>query len=151
MKKLIASLMIIGFLASCQRPNDSGVFIETSDTVTINNNNGGNLVAFMKERSDLKASGKKVIISGYCASACTIFYSLPNVCMAKGSSLLFHGAKGMIDLADDIGNALLSTHYYAGIKTSFNNDWYTYSTPLKVVTREEAKVLDPAINFCEDL
>jgi hypothetical protein len=149
-KRLIAVLMMIGLLASCQRPNDSGVITTTDTSVTISNNDGGTLAAFVLERSKLKASGKQVIISGYCASSCTVFYSLPNACMEKGSSLHFHGASALIGIAEDLGNAKISQYYRAGIKTSFDNDWYKYTKPLKAVTREEAKILDPEVKFCED-
>lgn len=149
MKSLIAFLVLFMLaIAGCRGPKDTGVFLETDDTVFITDNGGGTLGLFEMRRAKLKASGKRVVISGYCASGCTIFYSLPNACMAKGSSLHFHGAAGL-PIAEDIANIKLARYYRAGIKKGFESEWYKYSKPMYKLTREQAKALDPDIKFCE--
>jgi hypothetical protein len=41
------------------------------------------------------ASGERFRIDGHCQSACTIFLSIRNVCIAPGASLLFHSGGDM--------------------------------------------------------
>ena len=119
--------------------------------MTIHNSGGGTIAAFVKERKALVASGKRVVITGYCASACTVFYSMPNACLAKGSSLHFHGAKGFFGVSETVGNAMMARYYRAGIKDGFLADWKHLTKPMHKLTRAEAKALDPEIKFCEDL
>lgn len=145
---------IIGLLAlaatACTQPEDTGSWVETAGEVVITNNGGGTILAFTTERARLLASGKKVVLKGYCASSCTIFYSLPNACMAKGSYLAFHGAKAMIGIGETVGNSQLAKHYRAGIKGKFLAEWKNVTKPLVKVQRAEVKALDPATKFCED-
>lgn len=150
MKKLITLFLFI-FLSACRGPSDSGKWVEGPTEIVIQNNLGGNIQSFIAERRSLEASGLPVRIVGYCASSCTIMYSLPNACMEKGSSLAFHGASAFLELAEDIGNQFLSNYYRAGIKEKFDTDWKNYTNPLKTISRETAKKLDPEIKFCEDV
>lgn len=139
-------------LAGCfgDKPRDSGLFVETETTVTIRDNGGGNTVSFDRERVRLEKSGKLVVIEGYCASSCTIFYSLPNACMAKNSTLHFHGSSGN-PIGVAVADAILAKHYRAGIKENFEKEWINLTTPMKKVGRRQAKELDPEIKFCENM
>jgi len=154
MKKLLFA-MILSFSTIMATAQVGAVTTETDSTITITNNGGGNIQKFITERNRLAKSGKVVRLAGYCGSACTIFYSLPNACLMKGSSLHFHGAKvpvPIIDfLAEAIANKRLSSFYRSGIKTNFNNDWKHYTMPMKKVSREDAKKLDKDIKFCENM
>ena len=151
MKQFILTMVALAFIASCTKPSDSGTITQDATQIVIRNNNGGTIIAFQKERARLAKSGKTVVLSGYCASACTIFYSLPNACLAKGATLHFHGAKGLISISETVGNASLAKYYRAGIKKAFLADWKNYTKPLKRITRDEARALDPEVKFCEEM
>jgi hypothetical protein len=138
-------------LGGCVKPTDTGTWADTESAIVIKNNGGGNIQTFISKRAELAKSGKIVRIEGYCASACTIFYSLPNACMAKGSSLHFHGADSPISAGEGIANKRLARFYRAGIKEGFNTEWYKLSKPMHKLTRAQVKELDPEIKFCEKL
>lgn len=125
---------------------DNGYVSETHDVITIKNNGGGNLAAFQVERARLAQSDKIVRIEGYCASACTIFYSLDNACLASGATLHFHGAAGIIDA---VGDAQLAAYYRAGIKREFMKSWRKLAKPMHELSRDAARALDPKVRFCE--
>jgi hypothetical protein len=132
-------------LLACQKPEDTGTITHNDTTIVVHNNRGGNMLAFMDTRKDFARSGKTIVISGFCASACTIFSTLPNACMAAGSELWFHGGTGPVGA---IGTAEMASFYRAGIKEAYLADWKNYSEPLKHVTRAEVMALDPEIRAC---
>lgn len=142
-----ASLLI---LSGCKTVEDAGTWIETADAVTIRNNGGGNTQAFAAERARLERSGKPVRIEGYCASACTIFYSLPNACLAKGSSLHFHGSSSPLGIGDAIANATLARYYRAGILAGFLGGWNELTKPMHKVGAAHVVKLDPEAKLCEE-
>lgn len=136
------ALILALALSACVKP----VVNESDNVVIIKNGNGGNVLSHIAERDRLEALGKPVRIEGYCASACTIFYSLPTACMAEGSSLHFHGA----NIAGAVWEPRMAEFYRAGIKDKYLAEWRDIvGKPMAAVTREEAKALDPAIQFCE--
>jgi hypothetical protein len=144
------ALLFVVVLGACQKPSDSGTIVHGDNTITISNNTGGNVQAFIATRLQLANSGKTVVISGACNSACTIFYSLDNACLAPDAVLGFHGAHGAGPL-NIVANTQMAAFYRAGIQREFIKDWYSYTSPLKYVTRQEAKALDSDVKFCEDL
>jgi hypothetical protein len=56
---------------------------------------------FLAVIQQYNASGERFRIDGHCQSACTMFLSIRNVCIAPGATLLFHAGgnmqKGMIN------------------------------------------------------
>lgn len=60
------------------------------DLVVIIDNTGGRVSDFQIFREQLIASKAEVRIGGFCASSCTLFLSVPNVCVDKGARLIFH-------------------------------------------------------------
>lgn len=59
--------------------------------VALVHDNGGGIVGdFLEVRDQWIAAGTKVRISGYCASACTLFLGVPDVCVEPDARLLFH-------------------------------------------------------------
>lgn len=56
----------------------------------IHNSPGGIIDHFIRIRDDFVRDGTRVHISGYCASACTLFLSVPNACVYKNTRLGFH-------------------------------------------------------------
>jgi hypothetical protein len=54
---------------------------------------------FLSVIQQYNASGERFRIDSHCQSACTMFLSIRNVCVAPGATLLFHagGSKGIIN------------------------------------------------------
>lgn len=50
---------------------------------------------FLAVIQQYKASGERFRIDGHCQSACTMFLSIRNVCIAPGATLLFHAGGSM--------------------------------------------------------
>lgn len=85
--KILARLALAGLLAL-------GVLPAHADVV-VNNDGGGVIVDYIRKYSDIRRSGEKLVVSGYCASACTLFLGiLPTYqyCFAEGARLGFHSA-----------------------------------------------------------
>lgn len=53
---------------------------------------GGGYLARRSDRiAQMRSTGQRVEIRGTCISACTMYLSLPNVCITPGAVLGFHG------------------------------------------------------------
>lgn len=50
---------------------------------------------FLNVIQQYNASGERFRIDGHCQSACTMFLSIRNVCIAPGATLLFHAGGSM--------------------------------------------------------
>ena len=63
---------------------------------TIYNDPGGRVSTYAKEVYRLQHNGVKIKLSGYCASACTMYLALPKeqYCLYEGTTLWFHAAYG---------------------------------------------------------
>jgi hypothetical protein len=61
-----------------------------AELVIVHDNNGGIVADFLKLRDEWTLAGAEVQISGYCASACTLFLGVPDVCVEPGTRLMFH-------------------------------------------------------------
>lgn len=64
---------------------------QTTNAMIVTSDRGG----LLGQRSDaiqlLRASGQRVELRGLCLSACTMYLSLPNVCVAPTAVFGFHG------------------------------------------------------------
>jgi hypothetical protein len=58
--------------------------------VTITNDPGGILLDYAKRWQTYYQAQEEVRIMGYCASACTLFLTLPNVCIGRNVQFAFH-------------------------------------------------------------
>ncbi|MGA7807469.1 MAG: hypothetical protein WCB02_22940 [Bradyrhizobium sp.] len=67
---------------------------------------------FLAVIQQYNASGERFRIDGHCQSACTMFLSIRNVCIAPGATLLFHAGgsmqKGIIN--PSVTQQMLSTY-----------------------------------------
>lgn len=137
------------FLAGCAlAPGVSGVrFKPNADgVVVVANVGGGNVQHFLNERARLDRLGAPVELRGFCNSACTVLYSLPTACLARGATLGFHSVAGA---ASPFYERRIRAHYRAGIAEGYWNEWRK-SEALTVLTREQVTRLDPATKICED-
>ena len=89
----ITALVLAFLLASTvPTPADEPRPVDPLDAelVIVHDNNGGIAADFLKLRDEWTLAGAEVQISGYCASACTLFLGVPDVCVEPGTRLMFH-------------------------------------------------------------
>ena len=98
-------------------------------TVWIANDPGGSIVRYIYRYERLRASGQKVVIDGFCASACTIVLAaIPpgRICVTQHAELAFHAAwkfgPRMRRLMDTKATRLLFSIYPAPVRR-----WITLS------------------------
>lgn len=68
-----------------------GAWAQTGGTMVISSDRGGKLGQRSEEVRYLRATGQRVELRGTCLSACTMYLSLPNVCVSPSARLGFHG------------------------------------------------------------
>jgi hypothetical protein len=67
------------------------VFITTpAFAATIDDDRGGRLQEYAYRAQRYRQSGEQVRIMGLCGSACTLYLSVPNLCLGPRARLLFH-------------------------------------------------------------
>lgn len=103
------------------------------NVVYINNDVGGDVNQFIAKYDSLRAVGTRVVLSGYCNSACTMVLSLPRnqVCVQPGAVLGFHAAFLHLEAPEITrqGTALMATHWTPAVRR-----WF-YSKPLSLELR----------------
>jgi hypothetical protein len=84
-------------------------------TLRVSGDWGGEVDARITQIAQLKRDGTRVVITGVCASACTLYLALPTTCVAKGARLGFHGPQakeGFMPLATfNTYQQLMADHY----------------------------------------
>ena len=91
MNRISACLAMFLTLSMLAAP---GAQARTNDKpIVIMNNKGGNVVQTMQHREKLVASGRPVEIRGYCRSACTMYITMPNACLAPDATIGFHAPR----------------------------------------------------------
>ena len=109
----------------------------------IENNQGGQTVAFIADRKRLVAWGGKVMIKGYCNSACGVFVTMPNACIDKDSRLGFHAS------STSLGSSMVSPHLRGEIKRRYLEEWQ-FSEVMIYIPAKEYVVMDPETKICEE-
>jgi hypothetical protein len=98
---------------------------------------GGNLRAYVAEVRRLNAEGAPKAIRGRCASACTIFLGVKNVCVEPTAQLWFHAAHFPNDRRlDPLGSLEMLAFYPPRIR-----EWVIHTGALESVDFDEAKKL----------
>ncbi|WP_036293032.1 hypothetical protein [Methylosinus sp. PW1] len=98
---------------------------------------GGNLRAYMDEARRLDARGAQKAIRGVCASACTIYLGLRNVCVEPGAQLWFHAAHLPDDPSpDSLGSLEMLAFYPPRVR-----EWVMRSGALDSTDFDKAKML----------
>ena len=64
---------------------------QTGSAIIVRSDRGGWLGQRSQQIRLLRASGQRVELRGTCLSACTMYLSLPNVCITPSASFGFHG------------------------------------------------------------
>lgn len=112
----------------------------------IKNDNGGQLLSAEADRASLLAWGGRVEIQGRCASACVIFTTLPNACLAPDARIGFHGSTITVG---PVGNPQMARHLRGGVKAAFLDRWQHIPTEdIHWITAREYVALDPQTRLC---
>ena len=118
------------------------------DPIVINNDKGGNVLAAINRRNRLEASGRPVEIRGYCRSACTMFITLPNACLAPDASVGFHAPRiPNTQVIPPIVDQLMGSHYRNGILRKWNAEW-RHSLKMTRISARDYVALDPQTRLC---
>ena len=112
---------------------------------------GGSITERMQQIERIERSGVRFVIDGLCASACTMYLGLKNVCVAPRTTLGFHtasvqGPMGM-RAPSKFGNALLMSYYPPKIRQWVKENKALDQEELTAMTAEEAWEL--GIERCE--
>ena len=80
---------------------------------------GGIIEYYIEKRAELEYQGRKIVIDGMCASACTVLAMSPNACVTERAALGFHQASRDPDGFEPSpeGTALLQSAYKRGIRS----------------------------------
>jgi hypothetical protein len=99
--KMTGRTRVMGYLILATTLSLTACAAPAQDVVVIRYNEGGDMIDFINERSRMQGSGKTYRIDGFCASACAMFLSLPNVCVTPRSKLGFHRGDGLWEVFRD--------------------------------------------------
>ena len=80
-----AAICMVAALSACE------VVSETDATYYSHHDDGGWIPSYQETIARLDAQGKRVVLDGYCASACTMFLGAKNVCIMPDTQFEFHG------------------------------------------------------------
>ncbi len=141
MTRILAALILtLAGLASAQ-----------AETVVIEDDFGGNVLQYQARRVQL-AKAELVRIQGRCDSACTIYTTLPNVCLGQYAVIGFHGASPKTGNYNfDYYLDMQVGRYYRGeIKRRFERNWRFLlgASNLHLVTAQRMVEMDPLIRIC---
>jgi len=94
------ALSALVFLSACSSPVSSHgdgsarQRARTSNSITIANDNGGQILGYVVKSRELRRSRKTIRFVGRCDSACTLYLGNPNKCIAPGATFGFHAPYG---------------------------------------------------------
>jgi hypothetical protein len=113
----------------------------------IENDGGGQLLSVVDDREMLLRWGGAVQIRGTCASACVIFTTLPNACLAPDLKIGFHGSSVTLG---PVGNPQMARHLRGGVRAQFEAEWQ-FIPPDRIHWIDTAAYarLDPQVRICE--
>lgn len=83
---------------------------------------GGNVMERWHEVTSISLSGTEVQIRGQCLSACTMYLSVPNLCVSPEAVVGFHGPRSQTtgnSLSDSSASQIMAMHYPVAIR-----DWF---------------------------
>lgn len=116
--------------------------------LVIHDNRGGNVLQTMAQRAELIASGRPVRISGICDSACTMFITMPNACLAPDARVGFHAPRlPGTQVIPPIVDQMMATTYRNGIRARWYGEW-RHQLAIQRITAQEYVALDPMTRIC---
>lgn len=80
---------------------------------------GGNVIDRLAQMHTMREEGVGVRIEGICASACTLYLDLPEVCVSPGALLGFHGAQSDVGGLAEAVNLAMAESYPGELRERF--------------------------------
>lgn len=143
MKYFICAISIVAVCACVDRRARP-----SNDVYVIKNDRGGQIISAEADRAMLERWGGPVRIEGYCNSACGIFVTLPNACLAHDARIGFHAANINVG---EIGNPQIARHLRGGILQKFLSEWqFVPHDDLHRISAQEYVRLDPQTKICTE-
>ncbi len=139
-----AGLLICALLmAGCTDRRPAPV---TGEAYIIKKDGGGQIISAEADRAMLKRWGGPVKIRNYCASACVIFTTLPNACIAPNAKIGFHSSDVNVG---PVGNPQMARYLRGGVKERFLAEWqFVPSDKIHWVSARDYVRLDPQSRLC---
>ncbi len=91
-------------------------------TVQIHNGPGGRFDLFAEKIAGHIARGDRIVISGYCPSACTMHLAVPGACIKPDAVLGFHGANSGAEMRA-IVHPMYAAYLPAPMAARFMAEW----------------------------
>lgn len=130
------------------QPQQPGTARRGARPIVIVNDSGGNVLQAISRREELRASGRPVEVRGYCRSACTIYISLPNACLAPDATVGFHAPRiAGTEIIPPLVDQMVAPYYRNGIRRMWMNEW-RHSREMVKISAREFKRLDPQTRLC---
>ncbi len=112
----------------------------------IQNDPGGQIISAIADRKRLERWGGPIEIRGFCNSACTIFTTLPNACLAPDARIGFHSSNVNVEW---VGNPQIAEYLRGGILNKFLTEWqFVPFTDMHRISAQDYVRLDPQTRLC---
>lgn len=120
-----------------------------AESVTIRNDGGGNVTAYIERRAQL-ARVDSVRIAGKCLSSCTIFTTLPNACVMPRAVIGFHGTLPRVPFIQMQLDMRLGDFYRGEVRRRYAAEWRHLrgGNEMHVISGRELARLDPEVRLC---
>ena len=120
-----------------------------ADTAVIRNDGGGNVSRYIETRAKL-AKLDAVRIEGKCLSACTIFTTLANACVAASAKIGFHGTSPRVPFMQRALDMRLGRYYRGEVQRLYLAEWRRLrgSAQFHIITGAQLHKLDPLVRLC---
>lgn len=116
--------------------------------LVIHNNKGGNVLLAASRREQMAQSGRPVEIRGYCWSACTMFLTMPNACLAPDARVGFHAPRiPNTTIIPPIVDQIMARYYRGKILEKWQSEWRG-SLKMHKMSAREYVALDPQTRLC---
>lgn len=102
------------------------VAAQTANAIIVRSDRGGYIGQRDRQISALRAQGTRVELQGTCLSSCTMYLSLPNVCISPKAVFGFHGpsrnGEALSPTDFDRWSQVMARHYREPIRSWFMNE-----------------------------
>ncbi len=98
---------------------DAGLAASKQTPIWISGDRGGHVIRYAIKVAKAKRSGQKVAIAGRCASACTLYLSMPRakMCVSKGAQFAFHMPYGASSRNNRVAASYMMGRYPSWVRS----------------------------------
>jgi len=88
---------------------------------TVTHDSGGSVMERAREIEESR--NREIRVTGFCASACTLYLGMPNACTTNRARWLFHGPSGDDPFMLQVAAFMMADHYPEPIRSLFLADY----------------------------